>query len=161
MRSRRRGRTAAGDGKPSLFEGQNVFQHLAVTDVRPKAECPAAARATEPGGQRRPRDSTWSTTSEMTSSTGNSSPSPTSPKRLVEVPRGQSARARRAAAERRAVHRPLDDVLSSTTRAGPPAGRMPAGGPDGTAIGQPSLLRGRYLHLHPEDAGAVAQNQRD
>jgi hypothetical protein len=51
------------------------------------------------------------------------------PKRLVEVPRGQLARARRAAAERRAVHRPLSEVappihLNSTSRAaGPAAGR--------------------------------------
>ena len=72
------------------------------------------------GGQRRPRASTWSTTSEMTSSAGNSSLSPTSPKRLVEGPHGQSARARRAAAERRAVHRPFCAV--------PPLGQGVSGG---------------------------------
>ena len=35
----------------------------------------------------------------------------------------------------RAVHRPLDEVPRTTTRAGPEAGRMPAGGPDGLAAG--------------------------
>jgi hypothetical protein len=57
------------------------------------------------------------------------------PKRRVEVPHGQAARARRAAAERRAVHRPLGVVPLTTTRAGPEAGRTPAGDPDGQAEG--------------------------
>ena len=67
------------------------------------------------GGQCRPRGSTWRTTSEMSSSSGISRSRPPAPKRLVEVPHRQSARARRAAAERRAVHRPLGDVSGLVT----------------------------------------------
>jgi hypothetical protein len=80
----------------------------------------------------------------MTSRSGSSRPRRPDPKRLVEVPRGQFARARRAAAERRAVHRTLSDVLRFNATAARSAKRGLRRGSPGSVAGKIELSAGPW-----------------